>query len=71
MGKLFCSFSLGRTAGKMQNLWEVNVETKVGEARLTDRQISFFVVHSSYHPKKPNLVLSDSYGGEFGKTAWC
>ena len=48
---------------KMQNLWEVNVETRV-ERCLFDRHIS--VVHSSYHPKKQNLVLGDSYGGEFG-----
>lgn len=48
---------------KMQNLWEVNVATKV-ERCVFDRHIS--VVHSSYHPSNQKLVLADSYGGDFG-----
>lgn len=48
---------------RMQNLWEVNVETKV-ERCVYPRHIS--CVHASYHPSRQHLVAADCYGGEFG-----
>jgi len=48
---------------KMQNLWEVNVETRQ-ERRVFDQHIS--AVHGSYHPRKLNVVMADCYGGDFG-----
>ncbi|MBK9166381.1 MAG: PD40 domain-containing protein [Bryobacterales bacterium] len=47
----------------MQNLWKVDVET-LEERCVFDRHLS--AVHCSYHPGRPNLVLGDCYGGEFG-----
>ncbi|MEO7651446.1 MAG: hypothetical protein ABIZ80_13355, partial [Bryobacteraceae bacterium] len=52
-----------RWNGRQQNIWEVNVET-LKERPLHQQHISS--VHTSYHPRKQNLVLADTYGGDFG-----
>ena len=59
------SCSSGMTRGPTSNgLVEVDVET--GESRIAFDAEHVPAGHPSYHPLKPHLVITDSYGGEMG-----
>lgn len=52
---------------RMQNLWEVNMSTKV-ERCVYPRHLS--CVHASYHPTRQNLVVADCSAAS-SATDWC
>ena len=49
---------------KLQSLWEVDVETKEERPIFNTRHVPSG--HPSYHPRKPHLIVTDCYGGDFG-----
>lgn len=49
---------------KTQAIWEIDVKTKAERPLFNKHHVSG--VHTSYHPTKPHLIVTDCYGGDFG-----